>query len=65
MVVPFASLATPQMRVVLATLRDGGDLGALPCRKPLEVALQFSASCFADGIPNRPRRIREFSVNTP
>ncbi|HEY3327667.1 MAG TPA: hypothetical protein VGK14_10940, partial [Novimethylophilus sp.] len=38
MVVPFASLATPQTRILLATLRDGGDLGALLCRKPLEVA---------------------------
>jgi len=38
MVVPFASLATQQTRVILATLRDGGDLGTLLCRKPLEVA---------------------------
>jgi hypothetical protein len=43
MVIPFASLATPvfdskMARVILATLRDGGGLGALLCRKPLEVA---------------------------
>ena len=38
MVLPFASFATPQTRVLVATLRDGGDLGALLCRKPLEVA---------------------------
>ena len=37
MVVPFASFATPQTRVIAATLRDGGDLGALLCRKPLVV----------------------------
>ena len=37
MVVPFASFATPQTRVILATLRDGGDLGALLCRKLLVV----------------------------
>jgi len=35
MVAPFASFATPQMRFLEATLRDGGDLGALLCRKPL------------------------------
>jgi hypothetical protein len=38
MVIPFASFATPQTRVIRATLRDGGGLGALLCRKPLEVA---------------------------
>jgi hypothetical protein len=38
MVVPFASFATPQTRVISATLRDGGDLGALLCRKPLIVS---------------------------
>lgn len=38
MVIPFANFATPQTRVILATLRDGGGLSALPCRKPLEVA---------------------------
>lgn len=62
---PFASFATPQTRVSLATLRDGGGLGALLCRKPLEVALQFYAPYFADGIPNRPHRRREINMNTP
>jgi len=38
MVVPFASFATTQTRFPETTLRDGGDLGALLCRKPLEVA---------------------------
>ena len=38
MVIPFASFATLQTRVISATLRDGGDLGALLCRKPLVVA---------------------------
>jgi len=38
MVIPFASLATSQTRVILTTLRDEGGLGALLCRKPLEVA---------------------------
>jgi len=65
MVIPFARLATQQTRVLLATLRDGGDLGALLCRKPFVVALQYCASCFAEGIPNRPRRRREIGVNTP
>jgi len=32
-----ASYATLQTRVISATLRDGGDLGALLCRKPLVV----------------------------
>ena len=38
MVIPFASLVTQQTRFPETTLRDGGDLGALLCRKPLEVA---------------------------
>jgi len=38
MVIPFASVVTQQTRVIFATLWDGGDLGALFCRKPLEVA---------------------------
>jgi hypothetical protein len=42
MVIPFASYATPQTHVILATLRDGGGLGALLCRKPLEVARNSS-----------------------
>jgi len=38
MVDPFASFATPQTLLIATTLRDGGDLGALLCCKPLEVA---------------------------
>jgi len=38
MVIPFASVATQQTRFPVTTLRDGGGLGALLCRKPLEVA---------------------------
>ncbi|OAJ71567.1 hypothetical protein A7976_08655 [Methylobacillus sp. MM3] len=38
MVVPFARFATPQTRFLEATLRDGGDLGALLCHKPLVVS---------------------------
>ena len=37
MVSPFASFATPQTRMLSPTLRDGGDLGALLCHKPLVV----------------------------
>ena len=37
MVIPFASFATPQARFLEATLRDGGDLGALLCHKPFVV----------------------------
>lgn len=35
-------LATPQTRVYEATHRDGGDLGVLLCRKPLDVACPSS-----------------------
>ena len=35
MVIPFANFATQQTRVIMTTLRDGGVLGALLCRKPL------------------------------
>jgi len=38
MVIPFASFATQQTRFPETTLRDEGGLGALLCRKPLEVA---------------------------
>jgi hypothetical protein len=42
MAIPLASRATPQMRAISATPLDGGDLGALLCRKPLEVVCNSS-----------------------
>jgi hypothetical protein len=51
MVVPFASFATPQTRVIAATLRDGGDLGALLCRKPLVVS--DTTACLASRMASQ------------
>ena len=38
MVIPLTSFATPQTLLIASTLRNGGGLGALLCRKPLDVA---------------------------
>jgi len=64
MVVPFASLATPQTPEYATTLRAGADWGAFRCCEPLVVNAQRRVSRL--GLhPNQPQRMPNLSINEP
>ena len=64
MVVPFASLATPQTPEYAATLRAGADWGAFRCCESLVVNAQRCVSRL--GLrPNPPQRMPNLSINEP
>ncbi len=61
MVVPFASLATPQMPEYAATLRAGAGWGAFRCCEPFVVNAQLRVSRL--GLhPNQPQRMPNLSI---
>jgi hypothetical protein len=64
MVAPFASLATPQTLPSRNNPSGRGRFGRPPLSHAAYSGWHYCASCFADGIPIRPRRWREINVNT-